>query len=114
LATWVQGFVGPGRAIYQKGEETATRVTLILSFSPIRNVIKMLVSYPALYWYGRRSSYVVSGVECWEEDGIKPTKPEQLNVSLGTTSRGGVDEENRRQKKRVNSKQLCGVCTATD
>lgn len=100
MATWVQGFVGPSRAIYQKGEKTATRVTLILSFSPIRNVIKMAVSYPALYWYGRRSSYVLSRVECWEEDGIKPTKPEQLNVSLGTTSRGGVNEESEREEKK--------------
>lgn len=99
MATWVQGFVGPGRAIYQKGEKTATRVTLILSFSPICNVIKMLVSYPATYWYGRRFSYVGSRVECWEEDGIKPTKPEQLNVSLETTSREGVDEENERERK---------------
>jgi hypothetical protein len=26
-------------------------------------------------------------MECWEEDGIKPTKAEQLNVSLGTTGK---------------------------
>jgi hypothetical protein len=38
-------------------------------------------------------------VECWQEDGIKPTQPEQLNVSLGTTSRGGIDEENEREKR---------------
>jgi hypothetical protein len=26
-------------------------------------------------------------MECWEEDGIKPRKAEQLNVSLGTTGK---------------------------
>jgi len=57
-------------------------------------------------------------MECWEEDGIKPTKAEQLNDSLGTTDRGGTDEENEteRTKKRAKKKEekfpnICMVCT---
>ena len=45
-------------------------------------------------------------MECWEEDGIKRTKAEQLNVSLGTRARGGVDEGKERRKKKKEKRKI--------